>query len=78
MKIFSKIIPYESGSIAVNFKIISSHQNINFMNTKRFLLGGLAGGIAFFLLGYLFYGTLFSDFFSKNAGSATGVSRQME
>ncbi|MGN6248463.1 MAG: DUF2177 family protein [Ginsengibacter sp.] len=48
------------------------------MNTKNFFLGGIAGGAAFFLLGYLFYGTLFSDFFSKNAGSATGVARQMD
>jgi hypothetical protein len=48
------------------------------MNTKKFLLGGIAGGVAFFLLGYLFYGTLFSDFFAKNAGSATGVAKQMD
>ncbi len=33
-------------------------------------MGGIAGGIVFFFLGYLFYGTLFSDFFSKNGGSA--------
>ncbi len=48
------------------------------MNTKRFLFGGIAGGIAFFLLGYLFYGMLFSDFFTRNAGSASGVARQMD
>lgn len=48
------------------------------MNTTRFLLGGIAGGIAFFLLGYLFYGNLFADFFSKNVGSASGVPRQMD
>lgn len=48
------------------------------MNTTRFLLGGIAGGIAFFLLGYLFYGTLFADFFSQNAGSASGVARNMD
>ena|SRR5690242_1438095 len=62
----------------MSFKNVSLNQNINFMNTKKFFLGGIAGGVAFFLLGYLFYGMLFSDFFSKNAGSATGVSRQMD
>ena len=60
------------------FKNVSSHQNINIMNTKKFFLSGIAGGVAFFLLGYLFFGTLFSDFFSKNAGTATGVAKQMD
>lgn len=48
------------------------------MNTKKFLIGGIVGGIIYFLLGYVFYGNLFSDFFVKNAGSATGVSRPMD
>ena len=48
------------------------------MNTKKFLVGGLTGGIIYFLLGYLFYGNLFSDFFMKHAGTATGVSRAMD
>ncbi len=48
------------------------------MNTKKFLIGGIVGGIVYFLLGYLFYGNLLSDFFMKNAGSATGVSRAMD
>ena len=69
---------YEERVKAMSFKNVSSNQNINFMNTKKFFFGGIAGGIAFFLLGYLFYGMLFSDFFSKNAGSATGVPRQMD
>ena len=48
------------------------------MNTKRFLIGGLSAGIVFFLLGYLFYGTLLTDFFNENSGSATGVNRNPE
>jgi uncharacterized membrane protein len=48
------------------------------MNTKKFLIGGLVGGIVYFFLGYLFYGNLFADFFAKNAGSATGVARPMD
>ena len=48
------------------------------MNTKKFLIGGLVGGIVYFLLGYVFYGRLLSDFFHKNAGTATGVDRAMD
>lgn len=33
------------------------------MNVKNFLLAGLAGGITDFLLGWLFYGILFHDYF---------------
>ena len=46
------------------------------MDTKKLLFGTLAGGIAFFFLGYLFYGVLFSGFFEANQGSATGVQRE--
>lgn len=48
------------------------------MNTKKFLIGGLVGGVIYFLLGYLFYGNLLADFFVKNAGTASGVSRPMD
>ncbi len=48
------------------------------MNTKKILIGALVGGIVYFLLGYLFYGNLLSDFFTKNAGTATGVDRAMD
>jgi len=48
------------------------------MNTKKFLIGGLVGGVVYFLLGYLFYGNLLSDFFHNNAGTATGVDRAMD
>ena len=36
------------------------------MNTKSFLLSGIAGTIVCFLLGWLFYGTLFSDVYPQN------------
>jgi uncharacterized membrane protein len=45
------------------------------MNTKRFLIGGFSAGVTFFLLGWLFYGNLLADFFTENAGSATGINR---
>jgi hypothetical protein len=48
------------------------------MNTKKFLIGGLVGGVIYFFLGYLLYGKLLSDFFHNNAGTATGVDRAMD
>ena len=41
------------------------------MNSQKFLIGTLVGGVSLFLLGYLFYGAALSDFFSKHvvAGS---------
>ena len=48
------------------------------MDIKKFLVGTLAGGIAFFLLGYLFYGFALMNFYSAHAGSATGVAKSME
>ncbi len=43
---------------------------------KKILLGGIAGGIVFFLLGWLFYGMLFAGLMADNAGTATGVYRE--
>lgn len=44
------------------------------MNTKV-LLAALAGGVASFLLGWVFYGMLLAQFFADNMGTATGVMR---
>ncbi len=48
------------------------------MNTKKFLIGTLVGGVAFFFLGYLIYGMALTDFFSQHTGTATGVAKPME
>ncbi|MDB5224158.1 MAG: hypothetical protein JWN83_2825 [Chitinophagaceae bacterium] len=48
------------------------------MNTKNFLIGGIVGGVVFFLLGWLFYGNLFAGYFKDHPGSATNVERTME
>jgi hypothetical protein len=45
------------------------------MNTNKFILSGIAGGVVFFLLGWLFYGMLFANFFMEHAGPAKGVTR---
>jgi hypothetical protein len=47
------------------------------MNTQKFLVSGIVGGIVSFFAGYLIYGVLLSDFFMKNVGSATGVAKAM-
>jgi hypothetical protein len=36
------------------------------MKTNKILLGGIAGGVAFFLLGWLVYGVLLMDFTTAN------------
>ncbi len=45
------------------------------MNTNKILLAGLIGGVVAFILGFLFYGLICSEFFASNMGSATGVMR---
>jgi|SRR6185369_2983532 len=36
------------------------------MNSQRFLLAGILGGIVFFLLGWVVYGMLLTDFMNSN------------
>jgi hypothetical protein len=35
------------------------------MNSQKFFLGGIVGGIVFFLLGWVFFGMLFKDIFPQ-------------
>ncbi len=41
------------------------------MNTQKFLVSGIVGGIVSFFAGYLIYGLLLMDFFAKNGGSGS-------
>jgi hypothetical protein len=43
------------------------------MNSQKFIVGGIAGGIVNFLLGYLIYGMLLKDFMASNTQS--GIMR---
>ncbi len=43
---------------------------------NKILIAGLAGGVAFFFLGWLFYGILFSDYMMANSGGATGLQKE--
>lgn len=45
------------------------------MNTNKFLVGGIIGGIASFLLGWLVWGMLLMNFMQQNMGTATGVMK---
>ncbi len=45
------------------------------MDTKRLIIGTIAGGIALYILGYVIWEVIFADFFAANAGSATGAFR---
>ncbi|WP_370391361.1 hypothetical protein [uncultured Winogradskyella sp.] len=41
------------------------------MKTKTFIVSGLVGGVVDFLLGWVFYGLLFADFFPQPEESST-------
>jgi hypothetical protein len=47
------------------------------MNTKKFLIGTLVGGIVLFLLGYLLYGMLLMNFFTQHSHAPAGAERAM-
>ncbi len=46
------------------------------MNTNKILLGGIAGGIAFFFLGWVIYGMLLADFMASHGNQC--AMRPME
>ena len=46
------------------------------MNSNKILIAGIAGGVVFFLLGWLVYGMLLMDFMMTNAGpGAAGMHK---
>ena len=44
---------------------------------KKMLISTVAGGLAFFVFGYLIYEVLLGSFYESNLGSATGVVREV-
>jgi hypothetical protein len=48
------------------------------MDIKKLLIGGIAGGILYFGVGYLVYGNLLMNFMKEHPGTATGVDRAMD
>src|SRR5262245_43801593 len=46
------------------------HQKPKFMNTNKFLVGGIIGGIANFLLGWLVWGMLLRNFVNEHTTEA--------
>ena len=47
------------------------------MDIKKLIIGGITGGILYFLLGWLVYGNLLAEFMKAHPGTATGVDRAM-
>ena len=45
------------------------------MDIKKLWAGGIAGGVAFFLLGWLVYGMLLANFMATHPGTAGDLSR---
>ncbi len=45
------------------------------MNTNKFLIGGIIGGVANFLLGWLIYGMLLMSFMHTHSNNTSGVFR---
>jgi len=49
-------------------------KGISTMN-KRLIIGSVVGAVVLYVLGIVFWGMLFGEFFADNAGSATGATR---
>jgi hypothetical protein len=47
------------------------------MNSQKFITGTLAGGIAYFLLGYLVYGLVLASFFGQHSVAPAGSMKAM-
>ena len=47
------------------------------MDIKKFIIGTLVGGIAFFFLGYLIYGVALANFFSQHSIAVSGSMKTM-
>ncbi len=47
------------------------------MDSKKFFIGTLVGGIALFFLGYLFYGLLLMNFFIQHSHAPAGTDKAM-
>ena len=45
------------------------------MDIKKLLMGGIAGGILFFLLGWVIYGMLLMNFMNSHPGAAGNIAR---
>ncbi len=45
------------------------------MDIKKLFIGGILGGILFFLLGWLIYGTLLMDFMKAHPGPSANINR---
>lgn len=47
------------------------------MDSKKFLIGTLVGGVVLFFLGYLLYGLLLMNFFTQHSHAPAGAEKAM-
>jgi hypothetical protein len=47
------------------------------MNLNKILIGGVAGGVAMFLLGWLFYGILLADMMAAETADSASMMKEM-
>lgn len=45
------------------------------MNTNKFLIGGIIGGVTYFFLGWLIYGMLLMSFMQSHSSNSSGAFR---
>lgn len=48
------------------------------MDVKKLFIGGIVGGVAFFLLGWLIFGMLLMDFMTSHSGAVGNIGRAEE
>jgi hypothetical protein len=48
------------------------------VDTKRFLVGTIVGGIVLYAVGYLIFSLTFANFYAANTGTASGADRTAE
>ena len=47
------------------------------MNSQKFIIGTLAGGITYFFLGYLIYGIALASFYAQHSVAPAGATKSM-
>jgi hypothetical protein len=63
--------------LVLKARLFVSGQEEDRMDAKRLVIGTLVGGITMYVVGYLIFEVMFAAFYAANAGSATGVARDV-
>src|ERR1043165_5437186 len=63
-----------------NYSLIKSlfnHTNFNKMKNNKFWIGGIVGGVLYFLLGWLIYGKLLMEYMNAHSGISKELHDQV-